>query len=498
MRYFLWRVLIFLVLFSSLAVLRSFNIAVAAQVYREPVFAGRFYPDDPAELNAMLEALERKARKTKITVPAGQNLKAIILPHAGYIYSGWTAAHAVHVLDGAQFKKVIVLAPDHRIGFRNGMISAVDAYRTPLGDIRLHADAAKLREGSDLFGASRLSDNSEHSLEVLLPFLQHFLQEFEMVPVVLGPSDAPAVAETLAPHLNPDTLLAVSSDLSHFLPYEKAMAKDRQTLERILKLDADALARMPDCACGREPIRVLLELAQRFQWRPHLLHYSNSGDTAGDKRRVVGYAAIAFFDTLSSKVVENSATLLTPSEGRILVRLARATLEDAFQTTGVSHKGLNAQLSAACFDRQRGTFVTLKKKGQLRGCIGSLVTDQPLRHTVARNTYQAAFRDPRFQPVQADELDELSISVSVLTTPAPLDYTGADDLLERLVPQRDGVIIRHGSHQATFLPQVWEQLPQPDAFLGALCRKAGLPADAWYRDKLTIYTYRAQYFDEKP
>jgi AmmeMemoRadiSam system protein B/AmmeMemoRadiSam system protein A len=483
---------------SCLLLVWPFKNAVVAGVARMPVFAGRFYPADQAELNALLEALEQKARETKVSLPANQTLKAIILPHAGYIYSGWTAAHAVHVLDGTQFQKVIVLAPDHRVGFRNGMISAVDAYRTPLGDIGLHRDAVKLREGSDLFAASRLSDKSEHSLEVLLPFLQHFLPAFEMVPIVLGPSDASAVAQALAPHLATDTLLAVSSDLSHFLSYDEAVSKDRETIDMILKLDAEALARRREWACGREPIRVLLALAQRFDWRPHLLHYSNSGDTAGDKARVVGYATIAFFGPAAANSVESSPEALTPSEGQILVQLARATLEDAFRAGTVSQSSLQARLDAACFDRRNGTFVTLKKKGQLRGCIGSLVSNDPLRRSIAHNAYQAAFRDPRFQPVQADELDELAISVSVLTPPARLDYSGADDLLKRLVPHRDGVIIRHGSLQATFLPQVWQQLPQPQAFLGALCRKAGLPADAWHRDQLTVYTYRAQYFDETP
>ena len=471
---------------------------VEAEVVRQPVFAGRFYPDDPEELNGLLDALDHQARRTAIKLPADRALKAIVMPHAGYIYSGWTAAHAGHVLRERDFAKIIVLAPDHRIGFRNGMISDVDAYQTPLGRIRLHADARRLREENALFDFNRVSDAREHSLEVVLPFLQYYLEDFEMVPVVLGPSNPNAMADVFAPHLGPDTLLVVSSDLSHYLPYEQAVAHDRQTLDLIMGFDVEALARRENCACGRAPLQVLMTLARRLDWEPVLLHYANTGDTAGDKGRVVGYAALAFYGDAAVPDKAARPQVLSPSQGHQLVRLARQTIAAAFQD-GSSRKGSVRELpDQPVFNQTRGVFVTLEQQGRLRGCIGNLVAEEPLRTTVPRNALRAAFNDPRFGPLAMEELDTVSVSVSVLSPPVRLVYRDAHELVDRLQPHRDGVILQRGRARATFLPQVWEQIPQPDSFLSALCRKAGLHPDTWQREQLVIHTYAVQSFDEKP
>ena len=210
--------------------------------------------------------MPRPARQ-RLSLPEGRTLKAVVMPHAGYIYSGWTAAHAGHVLRDQHYAKVVVMAPDHRVGFRNAMISDVDAYQTPLGRIRLHADAHRLRAANNLFGFNHLSDSREHSLEVVLPFLQHYLDNFELVPIVMGPSDARRMAGAIAPHLGSDTLLVVSSDLSHYLPYDEAVAYDRRTLELITGFEAESLGRRENCACGKFPLQVLLTLAQRLDWR---------------------------------------------------------------------------------------------------------------------------------------------------------------------------------------------------------------------------------------
>ncbi len=482
----------------GLTLLSPLGPVARAEVVRQPVFAGRFYPADPNELKSLLSELDLRARRTPVKPPADRALKAIVMPHAGYIYSGWTAAHAGHVLRGHRFAQIIVLAPDHRVGFMNGMISDVDAYETPLGRIRLHADARRLREENALFGFDRVSDAREHSLEVVLPFLQYYLENFELVPVVLGPSNPNTMADVLAPHLGPDTLLVVSSDLSHYLPYEQAVDHDRQTLDLIMGFDVKALARRENCACGRAPLQVLMTLARRLDWKPVLLHYANSGDTAGDKGRVVGYAALAFY---GSATVPDSAVrpqALSPAQGGQLVRLARQTIAAAFQD-GSSRKGSVRELpDQPVFDQTRGVFVTLEQRGRLRGCIGNLVAEEPLRTTVPRNALRAAFNDPRFGPLAAEELDTVSVSVSVLSPPVRLVYHDAHELVDRLQPHRDGVILQRGRARATFLPQVWGQIPQPESFLSALCRKAGLQPDTWQRENLVIHTYAVQYFDEKP
>jgi AmmeMemoRadiSam system protein B/AmmeMemoRadiSam system protein A len=473
-------------------------LAVESGTVRQAVFAGRFYPNDPLELNTLLAELDAQARRTRVALPKGRTLKAVVMPHAGYIYSGWTAAHAGHVLRGRRFAKVVVMAPDHRVGFRNAMISDVDAYQTPLGRIRLHPDAGRLRTANDLFGASALSDTQEHSLEVVLPFLQYYLDAFALVPIVVGPGDIAGLADAIEPRLGADTLLVVSSDLSHFLPYNQAVAHDQETLALVTGLKIEALGQRENCACGKYPLQVLLTLAKRHNWEPVLLHYANSGDTAGDKGRVVGYAVLAFYGDADADGAPGSHSTLSPDQGSLLVDLARRTIMDSLVDQADRRPHQTDIAASPVLEACLGNFVTLETHGRLRGCIGNLVSDAPLRTTVPQNALKAAFHDPRFPPLQAAELEGLTVSVSVLTAPRLLDYQDADDLLSKLVPHRDGVILQRGRAQATFLPQVWEQIPDPPLFLSALCRKAGLPPDTWRRTKLVIHTYRAQYFNEKP
>lgn len=350
-------------LFSSLLVSFWGNAAIADDI-RKPAVAGIWYPANRQKLEQVIEHFTVQARITRITIPPNNQLKALILPHAGYIYSGLTAAHASLALEGRQYRKVILLGPDHRVGFKNGSISDVKAYQTPLGLVRLHSEAVKLRLHTGLFHPAITSDRYEHSLEAIIPFLQTYLKEFELIPIVMGPTDIQQMADVIDPLLDQDTLLVISSDLSHFLPYTAATERDRQTLDLILNQQPARLINRENSACGKIPILVLLELARRHQWNSDLLHYSNSGDTAGDKDRVVGYAAMAFFEESN------------PS--------------------------------------------------------GSTASD-----------------------------------------------------------------IRKETTGATFLPEVWEQLPTSEKFLAHLCLKTGLPSDAWQKSRLEVWTYQVQYFEEK-
>ena len=266
-----------------------------AERIREPVWAGRFYPAGRAELTKTLAELTRKAARTTIDIPSGKILRALILPHAGYIYSGWTAAHASRVLRDEQFAKVVLMGPDHRVGITDGAVSDAKAWETPLGLTRIHGDAGLLRKRSTRFQTVPASDRKEHSLEVILPFLQYYLGDFELVPIVLGPGDVPGLSSDIQPVLDEKTLLVVSTDLSHYLDYAAAVARDRETIDMILDLDIESLAGRDNSACGLMPILVTLDLARKKGWQPLLIHYANSGDTAGDKDRVVGYAAIGFY-----------------------------------------------------------------------------------------------------------------------------------------------------------------------------------------------------------
>jgi len=478
----------FLIIFFTFSLVSLFAFeSFPAENIRMPVWAGKFYPAKQSELKQMIESLAQKAKQTTVNIPSNKELKAIILPHAGYIYSGFTAAHASFVLSENQFKKVILLGPDHRVGFRNCAISNVKGYQTPLGFIKLHEDTKILLKKSNLFQYIQPFDEVEHSLEVILPFLQYYIKEFELIPIVMGRSyEINAIADAIEPLLDLDTLLVVSSDLSHFLPYSKAAAKDKETIEIILNFKPEELKKRENCACGKTPILILMEIARRHEWQPVLLNYSNSGDTAGDRSKVVGYAAIAYF----------SKTSLNQKQGEILVKLARKTIMEnlgkkmAFDEA----RQLSDALTDSCFKESRGTFVTIKIDGRLRGCIGSLTSNESIHTGIRRNALNAAFRDPRFSPLTVDEFEHVDIEISILTKPQPLEYTDYSDLLSKLRVNVDGVIIRKGRAGATFLPQVWKQLPEPDIFLSRLCAKAGLSTDSWKNTKLEVLTYQVQYF----
>lgn len=472
-----------------LAFLSPFG-AASADDFRDPVYAGRFYPAQPSKLKALIEQLTSQVKPPKIQHPPEASLKALIMPHAGYIYSGLTAAHVSLVFEERQFDKIILLGPDHRVGFRCGSISDVSAYKTPFGLIQLHEDAAKLRQEPSLFQAIPASDRMEHSLEVILPFLQYYLKNFEFIPIVMGmdPSYIPRYVAALNPLLDQRTLIVVSSDLSHYLPYSEAVARDQETIQTILNLKTGKLLTRDNSACGKIPILTVVEMARRRGWQPVLLHYSNSGDTAGNHSRVVGYTAIAFY---GGPPMQN----LSNHQGQALVRLARQTIME--QLGLISAGGAPDAFTDSAFQNHRGTFVTLTIKGQLRGCIGNLDAAHSILTGIKNNAVNAAFHDPRFSPLTARELEDVDIEISILTEPQSLEYRGKKELLAKLRPHVDGVILRKGSSSATFLPQVWDQLPKPERFLSHLCQKAGLQADIWEKTQLEILTYQVQYFEEE-
>ncbi len=474
-------------------------VETSGAAVRDPVWAGRFYPERREELEHLIRRLTLAAEQeaTVHRPPAG--LRALIMPHAGTIYSGTTAAHAAAAIARDRFDQVVLLGPDHRVGFRNASLTEASHWRTPLGVVPVSDYSRILRDIPELFATVVASDQQEHSLEVPLPFLQARLSRFELLPVVLGPCDAGRMAHALTPLVqDPRTLLVVSADLSHRLPYDQAVKRDRETLARILALDPNWQKDQDNRTCGRYPVGVLLELARQQRWRPVLLHYSNSGDTAGDKDAVVGYGTVAFYGDEPMQNQTDSGQSLTPAQGAALVALARQTLARHFgaSITSADAQHLETLLADQALQARCGTFVTLKIDDQLRGCIGSLSASAPMAEGVRDNALNAAFHDPRFAPLRRTELDQVHIEVSVLTEPTPLDYANADDLLAKLKPGIDGVIIKKGFASATFLPQVWDQLPQPKAFLSHLCTKAGLPAGHWREGDLSVQVYQVQYFEE--
>jgi len=481
---------------ACLPALRSADTAVATGV-REPAVAGLFYPKDPTELSKAIDAYLASAQAQ----PVGE-LKALVCPHAGYPFSGPVAAYAYKLLAGRRYDTVVVMGPSHYADLHAGSLPDAGLYRTPLGDVPISEKARRLAssrpfvleppclvqrpdwwlESSRLAPIRDTAETWEHSVEVEIPFLQRTLGRFELVPVVCGDVDPARAARALAPILDERTLVVASSDLSHYYPYERARELDRACVNAICRLDIDAMESQQ--ACGRIPILILMHVARERGWKARLLDCRNSGDTAGDKSRVVGYAAIAFYEPFAQR--------LGADERQSLLRIARSALREAVDTGRLPETASPGPGVA----QPRGCFVTLTYRGNLRGCIGNLASKGPLYQAVAENARSAALSDPRFPPVLAREADGLKIEISVLSEPQRLSFSSPDDLLQKLQPGVDGVILRIGDRVATYLPQVWEQLPDKAAFLDSLAEKAGCNPSDWRKPGVDVFLYEVEAFKE--
>jgi AmmeMemoRadiSam system protein B/AmmeMemoRadiSam system protein A len=488
---------------------------VSEKTVREPAVAGLFYPRDAAALERVIDQFLASATKTEAT----GELKALICPHAGYPYSGPVAASGFRLLSGRHYATVFVLGPSHYALLNQAAVSGADRFRTPLGDVPISAQARLLGRVSPFaldprcdvqrpswteqssrpvpVASAEGADTWEHADEVEVPFLQRTLSKFELVPVVMGDVDAAQAARALGPFLDDTSLLVVSSDLSHYHPYAEARRLDRECVDAICALDLAKMSHQE--ACGRIPILTLMHLARQRGWRPTLLDLRNSGDTAGDTARVVGYAAIAFFapaapaDSPRSTPAPTDATLTAADQGWLLA-LARDSLRQAATAGRVQPPPGNNVSEALAVPR--GVFVTLTKNGALRGCIGHIVPQMPLYRAVAENTRNAALSDPRFPPVTPAEVDRLEIEISVLTPPRPLTFTSPDDLLRKLRPHKDGVVLTIAAGLATYLPQVWEMLPDKVEFLDSLAEKAGGQAGDWRKPGAKVAIYHVVSFKE--
>jgi AmmeMemoRadiSam system protein A/AmmeMemoRadiSam system protein B len=411
-----------------------------------------------------------------------------VSPHAGYIYSGGVAAAGYYQIDRST-KTVILLGPSHRVPLEGASIPDVAAYETPLGEVPL-ANAATRLQALSFVGSVPLAHQQEHSLEVQLPFLQVMLKDFNIVPILTNGADPKALASAIAPFISQHTLVVASSDLSHYFSYDTARSLDTTCTNAIT---GSRFSDMASCqACGKDAVLTLMHLAELKGWGSTLIDYKNSGDTAGDKRRVVGYASIAYVDRKEMFVTMKED--LTPPDKEGLLRLARSAIK-ARLVEGAEVK--RPELTSPAMLEQRGCFVTLHKKGQLRGCIGSIEPVSPLVECVEENAQNAAFRDPRFPALGQKELSEIDIEVSVLTVPKPLVFKDGKDLKHQLKPLVHGVILSRGFKRSTFLPQVWKQLPDKEDFLKHLCLKAGMSSTAWKDTKTEVKTYEAEVFGEQ-
>ena len=465
---------------------------------RKSVIAGTWYPGDPSTLTGDIRRYLGKVPEQAVGGP----VVGLVSPHAGYAYSGQIAAHGYRLVEGRRYDAVVVIGPSHRVLFRGASVWPSGGYETPLGVVPVDSELAGAILGADpVLNSDRNPHAGEHSVEIQLPFLQVVLGTFAFVPVVMGTQDlrtCEAVAGAIFQAAKGKNVLVVgSSDLSHFHTYEQAKRLDQAVVDLVQKRDYRGLARELEegtCeACGGGPVVTAMLYAEKSGARGvKVLQYANSGDVTGERRQVVGYLSAAFFreNPGEKRVVKKKAgidTGLADDEKQALLRIARASIQA--ELAGKKPPVVKGQ---GTLEEKRGAFVSLKKRGRLRGCIGFIEAKKPLARTVEEMAVAAAFHDPRFEPVRREELKDLKLEISVLT---PLRKVG--DVGEIEVGTH-GLYIRNGSRAGLLLPQVATEYGwDGDTFLKETCRKAGLAPDAWRDPETEIYLFSADVFGEE-
>jgi len=490
--------------------------AVEPQSIRKSALAGSWYPADPGKLkNRLALYLERVGQPDLNAKPF-----AIIVPHAGYMYSAQAAAYAYKALENSDIGQVIILGISHYYPLIGAALPEADFFETPLGLVPVDKESIKKLITSPLFKKDALSHEREHSLEIQIPFLQMVLKKgFKIVPIAVGslkPGDFALLGQEIKKIMGPRTLIVASSDFVHYGPrfdYVPSLKNipstiekiDRGAIDQILKKDSagfiDHCEKTGATICGRNPIAVLLKILPP-ESQGTLLRYYRSGDITGDWDNSVSYASFLFtvpagkkegppIRFINSENELRQKEMLTVPEQKALINLARQTIESFVRDNKVPDSAALASKYSGGLQKNLGVFVTLQEHGQLRGCIGSIQGREPLYQGVINNAVNSCARDTRFNPVQAKELNDIHIEISVLS---PLKKA---ESAERILPGWTGVVLQKGPYQAVYLPQVplevgWDR----DEMLSNLAEKAGLGPDDWKSDA-QFFTFEAQIFSEE-
>jgi len=491
-------------LVSALLILCQFALALQPSPTgdRQPAVAGQFYPGNTAELRAALNELFAKA------VPSRglDHVQAVIVPHAGYVFSGGVAASAFNQIDrNHRYDNIFVLGPSHHVGFEGAAIYTDGNFITPLGVVQVDIALGKQLIAKDKIFVSRNDAHKlEHSVEVQLPFLQSRLgKDIRIVPMVLGASSASTckkIADALRPYFKENNLFVISTDFSHYPAYDDAKRVDKVTAEAIVSRSADNLIKamaensrkgIPNLAtslCGWPCVLTFLSMIEdNPSVSIQIVDYKNSGDAAvGQKESVVGYYGMVVTTQSDQK---KESFRLTDKDKRDLLILARKTVEQKVQNREVTSpdpSGLSKALRTNC-----GAFVTLRKSGNLRGCIGRFDATEPLYKVVQTMAIASSTEDYRFSPVESREVNQLDIEISVLT---PMRRIASIDEFEL---GRHGIYMKKGMRAGTFLPQVATETGwTKEEFFGHCAQdKAGIGWDGWKDAEL--YVYEALVFDEK-
>lgn len=468
---------------------------------RQPAVLGSFYPSDPFELRQMLKLFFAKA---PAPVTDG-NVLAIISPHAGYVFSGEVAAAAFNQLDPEkQYKTIFIIGSSHRNSFQGASVYSIGNYVTPLGTVTTDLESAqKLATENRVLAFDPQFHKSEHSIEVQVPFLQYFLKkDFKIVPILLGTQDpniSEQIAKALKPYFLPENLFVISTDFSHYPSYKDAIVTDHQIADAIVTNNPDKFLNAVE-SCTRKKVENLatgccswpsvITLMYLTEKMTELVYkqvlYKNSGDSEyGEKDRVVGYFAI------SVQQEKTNTMTLTDSEKQKLLQIARNTIDFYLKENRIPEIDMSSL--PPDLKNSAGAFVTLKKTGELRGCIGHFEADNPIYKIVQQMAVASATQDYRFPTVTPNELKSIDIEISVLT---PMQQISD---VSKIRLGTDGIYIKKGGRSGTFLPQVATETHWTlEEFLGHCARdKAGIGWDGWKDKDAEIFVYQAFVFGEK-
>lgn len=441
--------------------------------------AGMFYPINKDELLDVLKSFDMKNKKDYAI-----ESRAIIVPHAGYFYSGQLASMGFQYLS-KKVKNIFIIAPSHHVALENPVLSSFDAWQTPLGEISINQEINK--ELISNFGCSYLDDafEKEHAVEVQVPFIQlGYSEEIKIVPILANFYSIKELAQIIKNYyLDEANAFVISSDLSHYLNEKEAQKIDSVTADMIETMGVGNMN--PQQACGSAGICALHDFSQMMNFSLIRVGMTTSGEVTKDKERVVGYGAWVLYEGEKAEFIKRyfSDFVLDFCKQCIIAGLEKKQIT------------LKPQIPEV-FKELGAVFVTLQKNGRLRGCIGSIVAHQPMIIDLAQHSYDAAFNDRRFTPLQKEELSEISVSVSILSSPVKMNFDGEKDLLSKIEEFKDGIIIKDKNYQAVYLPSVWEQIPNKEDFLRSLKVKAGLSPD-YFSDTFEAFKFSTVYIQDK-
>ena len=443
------------------------NIKQAAQ-------AGIFYPDNRKDLENLFNRFDNGH-------VANYSSRIIIVPHAGYVYSGQTAFNTYKFLDKS-VKNIFIFAPSHYERLYGCVTSSYDSFETPSGSLNVNTELAKEFEQFCDCDINDAAFEKEHSLEVQLPFIKYFLPDAKIIPVLYGCENFKNLAESISRfYQNKENAFVISSDLSHYYPEKDAAKIDEYTARMIESNDIRNFE--VEQACGAVGICGAVNFAAQNDYTFIRTDLTTSARATGDTSRVVGYGGWFLYEGDKNQYIKDNYS-------DFLIKTARESIQSGLQLGSYPPKNVPCVL-----EENGASFVTLEINNNLRGCIGSIMAHRPLINDLYKNAHASAFSDPRFRPLTVEEFPHIKISISLLSAPKRVEFKTEEELLDKLRPEIDGLIIRDRNYQAVFLPVVWEQLPDKHEFLEALKQKAGMPYN-YKSDTLEAFTFQTIYIKE--